>query len=441
MARAHAQRVDRCRPPKDEVDHRIDHGGMGLIGRRPSQHVAVVGAGMVGLSTAWYLQEHGVDVTVVDQTGVAAGSSWGNAGWLTPSIAVPLPEPSVLRYGARAVLRPSSPVYIPPAADMQLVRFLAQFVRNCTRRRWEQAMKALIPLNNGALAAFDEMERGGVAARTDKAEPFTAAFVDQEDSRALLEELEHIEKCGQGVTYEVVDGGVAREAEPALCDRIEVAVRIRGERFIDPAAYLRSIAASFVARGGTIQTGTVVTKVGASDTGVVVGGRHFDAVVLATGAGLGPLARAFGVRRLVQAGRGYSFTAKATAMPRGPVYFPKQRVACTPLGDRLRVAGMMEFREATAPFDRRRLHALATQAATLLQGVDLDQREDEWVGARPCTADGLPLVGVTKAPRVYLAGGHGMWGMTLGPVTGKLLAEHVVTGACPSALRPLDPLR
>ena len=74
------------------------------------RRVAVVGAGMVGLSTAWFLQEHGVEVTVLDRDGVAAGSSWGNAGWLTPGIATPLPEPAVLKYGLRAVLSPSSPV-------------------------------------------------------------------------------------------------------------------------------------------------------------------------------------------------------------------------------------------------------------------------------------------------------------------------------------------
>src|SRR5690242_8079044 len=81
------------------------------------QRVAVVGAGMVGLATAWFLQERGVEVTVLDREGVAAGSSWGNAGWLTPGITTPLPEPAVLTYGVRAVLSPNSPVYVPPSAN------------------------------------------------------------------------------------------------------------------------------------------------------------------------------------------------------------------------------------------------------------------------------------------------------------------------------------
>lgn len=417
-----------------------DHGHMASAHPSP-RRVAVLGAGMVGLSTAWYLQERGVEVTVLDRDGVAAGSSWGNAGWLTPSIAVPLPEPSVLRYGVRAVLSPSSPVYVPPTADPRLLRFLARFARNCTPARWQAAMRALIPLNNDALAAYDEMERGGVAARTLAAEPFTAAFRTEADSHALLEELEHIRACGQDVHAEVVDGATARAEEPALSEEVGTAIRIHRERYVDPAAYVASVAAAVVERGGVVRDGVHVDDVVTTDRGVRVAGEEFDAVVLATGARLNALARRFGVRRIVQAGRGYSFTVKVDDLPRGPVYFPTQRVACTPVGDRLRIAGMMEFRAVDAPMDPRRIRALVDQAGQLLRGAHLDHREDEWVGARPCTADGLPLIGASNDPRVFIAGGHGMWGITLGPVTGRLLAEQVVTGRVPDALRAVDPLR
>ena len=102
--------------------------------------VAVIGAGMVGLSTAWFLQEAGAQVTVYDRDRVAAGASWGNAGWLTPALTAPLPEPAVLRYGLRAVLSPRSPVYLPLRADPTLARFLAGFVRHSTARAWRVAV-------------------------------------------------------------------------------------------------------------------------------------------------------------------------------------------------------------------------------------------------------------------------------------------------------------
>jgi D-amino-acid dehydrogenase len=163
--------------------------------------------------------------------------------------------------------------------------------------------------------------------------------------------------------------------------------------------------------------------------------------VLATGAWMGRLARRFGVRSVVQAGRGYSFSVPVDRVPDGPVYLPAQRVACTPLGDRLRVAGMMEFRSPESRLDERRVKAIATAAKPFLRGADLEAREDEWVGSRPCTTDGLPLIGVTRSPRVYAAGGHGMWGITLGPATGRLLADQIVNGRVPAELEPFSPTR
>lgn len=396
---------------------------------------------MVGLSTAWYLQQRGIEVTVYDRDDVAAGASWGNAGWLTPSMAVPLPEPSVLKYGLRAVLSPSSPVYVPPTANPQLIRWLTRFARNCTPQRWREAMNALIPLNNGALAAFDEMNAGGVAEPTAVANPFTAAFRTEADSQGLLHEFEQILACGQQVSFDVIDGDEARRGEPSLSAEIGTAIRIHDERYLNPSAFVRSVADSVRAQGGVIHSGVEVTDLRTESRGVVVDGQHHDAVVIATGARLSSLARSFGVRRLVQAGRGYSFTVKVDQQPQGPIYFPQQRVACTPVGDRLRVAGMMEFKKVDAPADPRRIRALVDEASTLLAGAHLDQREDEWVGARPCTADGLPLVGATNHPHVFIAGGHGMWGITLGPVTGKLLAEQIATGTSPAQLRGVNPLR
>jgi D-amino-acid dehydrogenase len=410
------------------------------------QRVAVVGAGMVGLSTAWFLQEHGVEVTVLDRDGVAAGSSWGNAGWLTPGIATPLPEPAVLKYGLRAVLSPSSPVYVPPSANPTFLRFVTGFTRHSTMKAWKKAMGSLVPVNELSLAAFDALRDGGVQADTREAESFIAAYRTEAERRTLLEEIEHIHSAGQDIAFDVLTGEEARALEPALSDEIGAAIRLKGQRFIDPGSYVHALADSVRERGGKILEGATVAGVRDTARGVAVSTvegstEEFDAVVLATGAWLGRLAREFGVRNVVQAGRGYSFSVEVEDLPAGPVYFPAQRVACTPIGDRLRVAGMMEFRRPEAALDPRRIRAIAEAARPLLRGADLDRRRDEWVGSRPCTVDGLPLIGATANPRVYAAGGHGMWGITLGPVTGQLLARQMVTGQHVTELAPFDPMR
>ncbi|MBM7808244.1 D-amino-acid dehydrogenase [Geodermatophilus bullaregiensis] len=419
--------------------------GPALVPGSPRQ-VAVVGAGMVGLATAWFLQEAGVQVTVYERDRVAAGASWGNAGWLAPSLTAPLPEPAVLRYGLRAVAGPRSPVYVPLRADRALLRFLGSFVAHSTARRWRRGMAALVPLNERALEAFDVLAAGGVEARTHPARPLLACFRRERDAGPLLAELAAIRATGQDVDASSLTGREARALEPALTDRVGAAVQIHGQRYLHPPEYLGSLARAVRARGGELLEGTGVTDVRDERGGVtVVTGtgerqRH-DAVVVATGAHLRELAGRFGVRQPVQAGRGYSFSVAVERLPRGPLYLPAQRVACTPLGDRLRVAGMMEFRRPEEPLDPRRITAVVDAVRPFLRGVHLDDRRDEWVGSRPCTPDGLPLLGATASPRVFVAGGHGMWGIALGPASGRLLAQTVVKGEAPPELTPFDPLR
>jgi D-amino-acid dehydrogenase len=143
----------------------------------------------------------------------------------------------------------------------------------------------------------------------------------------------------------------------------------------------------------------------------------------------------------VQAGRGYSFTVPVDHPVPGPIYLPDVRVACTPYQGGLRVAGTMEFRDPDAPAVEARLNAIIASARPLLRGVRWEDRTDVWVGPRPVTPDGRPLIGATDAPGVYVGGGHGMWGLAHGPATGRLLAEQITTGKQPAALREFDPLR
>jgi D-amino-acid dehydrogenase len=316
-------------------------------------------------------------------------------------------------------------------------------------------MRAYAPLNRLALEAFDELTDADVEAHTYPADPFLACFRTPEERTALLEELEQIQAAGQDVKYDVLTGHEARTAVPSLSSAVGSAVRLHDQRYLNPPAFLRALATAVRERGGHIVEATNVTDVEHQSDGVRIAAHspsgagettdRFDSVVLANGAWLPTMARRFGVRQPVQAGRGYSFSVACDQVPASPVYFPTQRVACTPLatpeGPRLRVAGMMEFRAPDAALDRRRITAIVEATRPLFTGVDLDRRHDEWVGSRPCTADGLPLIGATTAPRVFVAGGHGMWGIALGPLTGKLLDHRSENGTTTAELVPFDPLR
>ncbi|GHD81093.1 D-amino-acid dehydrogenase [Salinibacterium amurskyense] len=409
--------------------------------------VTIIGAGIVGLCTAWFLQERGVEVTVLDRSGVAAGASLGNAGWVAPALTLPLPEPSIFKVGIKAVIDPTSPVYVPVAANSTLLRFLAGFARHSTPKMWRRNMVTFAEINKWSLESFDRMEDGGVSAALKHAEPFLAAFTSDADRQIITHEFDEVAAGGGHVSFEKITGDELREFEPSVSKIVTHGLRVDGQRFINPPSFMQVLAASVRARGATIVEGAKATGIrdlGAAGVAVDVEGQSAvlsNEVVIATGTWLGDLARQFGVRQVVQSGRGYSFSVKPPVIPTHPIYLPAQRVACTPLGDRLRVGGMMEFRSADAPADSRRIQTIVNAASPMFDGVDWDAREEEWVGSRPCTPDGLPLVGGTRSPRVHVAGGHGMWGVTLGPLTGRILADSITGGEKHPLLEAFDPLR
>ncbi|MFJ2300542.1 FAD-dependent oxidoreductase [Oerskovia paurometabola] len=422
---------------------------------------------MVGLATAWHLQRLGVEVTVLDREGVAAGSSWGNAGWLTPGMAMPLADPTLWTYAPKALLDPAAPLHVPARLDPRLWSFLARFATHATQRAWDRAMAALTPIDRLALDAFDELAAHGVAARSTPG-PFVIGFEHERQAAPFLHEIAQVEAAGQVVPLRRIDRpdgaagpsgtphpgeGRAPEATDAvgrpaqLTDRVRAVYALEGQRFVEPGPFVGALGDAVRARRGRIVTDATVTGLRAQEgrgVQVLVDGQDpvvADVAVLATGAWLPRLAKPLGVRTLVQAGRGYSFTVKTDVPVEQPIYLPARRVACTPYQGRFRIAGTMEFRGPDEPFQPRRIDAILASVRDLFQGVDLDDRHDEWVGSRPVTPDGLPLVGATRAPGVYVAGGHGMWGIVLGPATGRLLAEQIMTGTVPPEIRPFDPLR
>jgi D-amino-acid dehydrogenase len=415
--------------------------GVDRIDGGPRQ-VVVVGAGIVGLSTAWFLQERGVQVTVIDRTGVAAGASWGNAGWLSPALTIPLNQPAVLRYGLKSLFNPSAPLHIPLRADLGLARFLATFARHCTTASAERAVRANQPFNAECLEAFDVLSGNGADVPVTES-AITALFETDAHARELRHEIAMLERAGLAVEVNELRGAGLREAVPLTSGVATVAVAVDRQRYIDPGRFVTALGEAVAERGAAMPVDQVI---GVSPQGsrVIVrgaGGTDYtaDAVVVATGAWLNELTRPW-VRVPVRAGRGYSFTVPIDRAMPGPIYLPTERVACTPYQGAMRVAGTMEFREPEAPIAPARVRSIVRSAARLLDGVRWDEARDVWVGPRPVSADGLPMIGQV-GPSVYVAGGHGMWGLAHGPVTGRLLTEQITTGKQPEALRAFDPLR
>lgn len=377
-------------------------GGVERIDGGPKS-VIVVGAGIVGLSTAWFLQERGVDVTVVDRSGMAAGASWANAGWLAPGL-------------------------IFPSA-------------NCRRSSWERALRANVALNEECLEASDVLVANGVDAPVTDA-PITAVFRSDNDAQRTLERLRQLETAGQTLYVTALSGDALREQVPLASAAVTAGLSVNSQRFVEPRRFVEALGRSVLQRGATMHR-LEIREVLDTGAGVAVyphRGKRLtaDAAVIATGARLSGLVGRW-LRVPLQVGRGYSFTVPVDRPTTGPIYLPDVGVACTPHRGALRVSGTLEFGHPNGPRARQRANDIAAAASPLLDGARWDVRTNLWVGACAATLDGRPLIGEV-ASGIYVAGAHGMWGLAHGPVTGRLLAEQIATGKQPQALAEFDPL-
>jgi D-amino-acid dehydrogenase len=237
-----------------------------------------------------------------------------------------------------------------------------------------------------------------------------------------------------------------RAHEPLLGDAARAGFVIPGERWIDASLLIDDLSDALRGAGVDVRTGTPVSAV--HDLGdavevdtpdqTVAGG----VVILAAGVWTRDLVATLGVKLQLQAGKGYSFALHPTHMPTRLLDLPDAHVVAAPLGDRLRVAGTMEFDGTTDRFRPERIQAIVRRLEPLLGDVDLTHRTEEWMGPRPMTPDGLPILGPLAAhPRVVLATGHNMLGVTLGPVTGAVIADLVCGDGPEIDLAPFAPAR
>jgi D-amino-acid dehydrogenase len=320
---------------------------------------------------------------------------------------------------------------------------LLRFAANCRESSWTRAVRANLTLNHECIAAYDVLVSSGVDAPVTEA-PITALFRSSADAEHLLDQLKRLGDAGQPSSATELTVAELREQVPLASSGVAVGVRINGQRFVNPGRFVQALASSVVERGAALDT-MDVADVRTSGQGVAVQPRSgpaltADVAVIATGAWLPGLVRRW-VRVPVQAGRGYSFTVPVERPVFGPIYLPDVRVACTPLEGKLRVTSMMELRRPDAPASAGVVDAMVDATSRFLDEVRWAERDEVWVGPRPLSPDGLPLVGPVLDNRIFVAGGHGMWGMKQGPATGRLLAEQIVTGKQPAGLREFDPLR
>ena len=411
------------------------------------QHVAILGSGVIGLSTAYALRQRGVPrVTVLEGGPGPSGASLVNAGWICPGHADPLPSPGLVGRSARWMLRSDSPLYVRPTLDPGFLRWLVAFWRNCTARHFAAGLDAMAALNAETYRLFDAYADAGVRFEMSR-DGLLLAFLG---ARRMESELRHLEHHPGlfGSTPRVLWGSEARSVEPGLSAAVTGAVWLANERHVTPGTLMAGLAQWLDERNVEIRVNTPVTGI---ETHGWTARLHMkgecldaDAVVIAVGARAGAVAKMLGVAMPIQAGKGYSLDYAA---PPGPVGYPislaEASMAVTPMAGGVRLAGTMELSGINTTVRRERVAALARGASLFLEGWSAST-DGAVVGSglRPLTPDGLPVIGMLPGHRnVAISTGHGMLGLTMAPATAEALADTLLTGCAPDVLAPFSPDR
>ncbi|HEX5189411.1 MAG TPA: FAD-dependent oxidoreductase [Streptosporangiaceae bacterium] len=410
-----------------------------------TQRVVVVGAGAVGLSCAFYLQRAGFEVVVLDAAAVGDGASWGNAGWVSPSLSAPIPGPAALRTALASIGRPASPLWLRPQPDPGFLLWGLGFLRHCTRRSSERGLAATALLSRDAFAYFDQMLADGLEVTVQR----HGLLLIGTSAGSVEAELEELGRLGQHHILSDVtrlSAAECREREPLIGPDVAGGIFVSTEGHLDPRQLTAALARLITSRGAVIRAGQPVTgfvRQGGRITAVVAGAGASRcevpaaSVVIAAGAHSVPVARMLGARLPMTAGKGYSFSVAGERAPAAPIYLLETKAGVTPMAGRVRVAGTIEFSGINARLDPRRIEALKRAARSYLPGLAWAEMAEEWTGMRPMCPDGLPVLDrIPGVGNAFLATGHSTLGITLAAVTGAHMAAFVRDGMAPDALRP-----
>ena len=428
--------------PAAPVGHPFESGSAGRPAFSGEPDVLVIGGGIIGVCTAYYLARGGVAVTLLEehQVGGPMASSYGNIGLLVPSHATPVAEPSVINRGLRWLFDPDSPLYVKPRWNADLARWLLRFLASCTARRCAEAEPIVRRWLMASLELFAELAAALPAEVNFERKGGLFLYRHRRSWREAVATVRAEQEAGLDVA--ILEPDELRTLVPGLLPAVVGAVHYCSDGRIIPDRFVRALAASAAQHGAVIhQHATVfgLERHGATVHAVhtSLGSMRPRTVVLATGALSPRLGRDAGLRIPVQPAKGYSITVRRPATcPDIPLHLHDERVVITPFGQqRMRMGGTLELAGDDRNVNLRRVAAVRRAAPRYLHGMEELEVLEIWRGMRPLSADSLPILGRARGlDNLVLATGHGMIGVSLGPASGKVVAEMVL-GEEPS----LDP--
>jgi len=395
-----------------------------------SEKIIIVGGGVIGLCAAYYASQRGLDVTVLDRDPESEEScSLGNAGMVVPSHFIPLAAPGMIAKGMRWMMNPESPFYVKPRLSWDLAKWGIQFWKHANEKHTETVKGLLAELSLESRKLFTELaeeEEFGFKKRGLLMLCKTQKGLDSEASvAAMANEL--------GIRAEVCDPARISQLDPAIEMDVAGGVWFEQDCHLDPNRFMAVLRRRIKKYGGEIRYQTEVSDFVIKENKVagvkLTDGEDLAAsqVVMACGAWSPAMTQKLGKKLCMQSGKGYSLTLKNPAqLPELCSIFAEAKVAVTPIGNSLRIAGTMEIGGNKLDINPRRVQGIIKSVKEYFpQFKDEDFADVKpWAGLRPCTPDGLPYIGrMPDHDNVIVATGHAMMGLSLGPITGQLAAK------------------
>ncbi len=394
--------------------------------------VIIAGGGVIGLCSAYYIQKEGHQVTVIDRGDIKTGTSFGNAGYISPSHFIPLASPGIVAKGLRWMLSSSSPFYIKPRLNGDLIRWGLTFWKSSAKSTMEKNVPHLNALLHLSRKLQSEMKQDlGNHFRMEE----IGCLMLYKQANTEKHEIEMAEEAATlGIETKIFTATEIQAMEP------EVKVNIRGgilypiDCHLHPGDFMITLRNQLSKNGVQFQLNTNITgfeKNSNRVTSVITDKGKFDCdeLVLATGSWLPVVSKELGIDILLQAGKGYSMTFNDMKKNlRYPAILVDDRVAMTPMGRDLRLGGTMEISGLNSPLLIKRAQSIFKAAKNYYPDlpVEFPSTDKIWSGLRPLSPDGLPYIGRhSKFNNLVITGGHAMLGLSLAAATGKLTAEII----------------
>jgi D-amino-acid dehydrogenase len=396
------------------------------------RQVTIIGAGVIGLCCAYYLQKKGHDVLIIDRGNITSGTSFGNAGYVSPSHFIPLASPGIVSKGLRWMLSSSSPFYIKPRLNADLIRWGLRFWRNSSQKTMERNIPPLVQILHLSRELMSDVKADlGNHFRMEE----MGCFMLFKNASTEKHELDLAKQAGTlGIETKILTAQQVQEMEPDVEVNIKGGVLYPFDCHLHPGDFMRTLKKHLESAGVRFKLQTEVKDFdfsGDKIRSVVTTGDNFncDELVLSAGSWSPQLTKKLGISLLMQAGKGYSITFESIKKNlRYPAILVDDRVAMTPMGPDLRMGGTMEISGINDKILIKRAQAIFNASRNYyprLQ-VDFPNRNIIWSGLRPLSPDGLPYIGRhTKFKNLTIAGGHAMLGLSLAAGTGKLVEEII----------------